>query len=161
MRRLMASALVAVMASPGCALPARRGQAGVQMPTGALAALVHDWSALSRLPHGAHVLVELDADGLVDAKVESVSDTALAIRRGDDLKSLPRTSVVRVIRIESMSGIRAKQGAWGGLLIGGLAAFSTGGALWFAALLSPAEFAGFGAVTGLGEQRQTLVYERR
>jgi len=72
MRRLMASALVAVMASDGCALQARRGQAGAQMPTGAAAVQIHDWSALGRLPPGAHVLVEVDSAGLVaDASVRA------------------------------------------------------------------------------------------
>ncbi len=160
MRRLMASALVAVMASDGCALQARRGQGGVQMPTGAAAEQLHDWTALNRLPPGAHVLVEVDSAGLVEAKVESVGDTALAIRRGDDLQSLPRTTVVRVIRIESMSSIRAKQGALGGLLMGGLLLVLTGAGLW--PLCSRGPLASrLRRCTGVGEQRQTLVYERR
>ncbi len=68
---------------------------------------------------------------------------------------------MRVVRIDSFSSIRAKQGALGGLLMGGLVLFGTGGALWLAVAVDPPVFAAFGALTGVGEQRQSLVYERR
>jgi hypothetical protein len=158
MRRPMAQVLIAVMASSGCA---RSAPMGVQMPTGEAAEHVHDWSVLARLAPGTHVLVEQDSARLVDAKVEAISDSGLAVRRQDRDEMLARASVVRVVRVESISGIRAKQGARGGLLVGGLVLFLTGGALWIPVVIDPPAFAALGALTGAGKERQSLVYERR
>ena len=160
MRRLTASLLVAVMTAPGRALPAGRAEFGVQLPTGAAAGQLHDWNVVRRLPEGAHVLVEVDPTGLLDAHVEGTDPNELTLRRGDQFERVPRDRVVRVVRVESMSSLHAKQRAIGGLLLGGLAVVATGGLLWFPILLDPPRFAGAGAISGIGEHRQTLVYER-
>jgi hypothetical protein len=161
MRRVMASVLAVVLASTGCAGEVGRASLGVQLPMGEAADRLRDWDVLRRQPSGAHLLVALDTGRLVDARLDSAGDDGLTVLRGGMAERLPRNQVVRVIRVESMSAVHAKQGASAGLLLGGLITISVGLGLWFTLLTDPAIFAGFGALTGIGEHRQILVYERQ
>lgn len=161
MRRAMAVVLLSSwVVNAGCARPI---QAAPQLPTGDAAALLHDWRAVTRLHQGTHVLVTIDSMALADGRIQSVDDGHVTIARAGVASTYDRAAVVRIVKVDSMSAVHAKQGLAIGLVLDALLPLGgvTGKGLL---ILMPYEvgfFSGVGALSGIGESRQTLVYERQ
>jgi hypothetical protein len=155
MRQILALALIGLMTT-ACATGA-----GVELPRGEAAALVHDWMAVRRLERTTHVLVEVDTDGIVDGEVYWVTPDYLELDVETGRVHVDRASVARVVTVENNAKTGAKQGAVVGLILGGLVFATSGGAFWPPLLFDPPLLAGLGAAGGAFAHRQVLVYERR
>ncbi|HET9762744.1 MAG TPA: hypothetical protein VFR50_04480 [Casimicrobiaceae bacterium] len=123
--------------------------------------MVHDWTAVQRLASDAHVLVEVDARGIIDGRVFDVSVDQLRLFARTGLVATDRPQVVRVVTLGNHARTGAKQGAVIGLIIGGLVFAASRGAFWFPLVVDPPLLAGLGAAGGALAPRQVLVYERR
>ena len=155
MRRILALALIGAMTT-ACGTGS-----GLELPMGEAAALIHDWTAVQRLDRTTHVLVEVDADGVLDGHVSSVTPDYLELDVETRLVHLDRTDVARVVTVGNNAKRGAKQGAAVGLIIGGLVFAATGGTFWPPLLFDPPLLAGLGAAGGAFAHTQVLVYERR
>jgi hypothetical protein len=155
MRRLTVLILISVTLAGGCA-PSTE-MTGVRLPEGDAAERVHDWDVLRAIDGGSRVVVIADPTEWHAGKLDRVSTADLTL---EGRPPIPRASVVRVVRVESLSGIHAKQGMLIGMFLGGVVLVASGG-FALPLVVDPPLCAGIGALSGVGQSRQTLVYERR
>ena len=130
----------------------------VHAPSEQTRASIGDWSRLRRLSSGAEVLVDVDESDLRFGKVSSISDADLTLTGAPPI---PRASISRVRRVQSLSRLRAGKGAAIGVGLGVLALVATGGVFWQPMIGYPLIGAGIGSGSAIGVTRQTVVYQRR
>jgi hypothetical protein len=130
----------------------------VHAPSEQTRASIGDWSRLQQLSAGAEVLVDVDASDVRFGKVSSISDSGLTLTGAPPI---PRGSISRVRRMQSLSRLRAGKGAAIGLGLGVLALAATGGLFWQPMIAYPLVGAGIGSGSAIGVTRQTVVYQRR
>ena len=130
----------------------------VHTPSADALSAASNWSGLDRLPAGADVLVGVDPSRVIRGKLVSISDSSLTVTREP---SIPRASIQRVTRVQSLSRLRAGKGALIGFGFGVLALAATGGVFWQPMVGDTLLGAGIGAGPAIGVTRQTVVYERR
>lgn len=130
----------------------------VHAPSEQTRASIGEWSRLGRLSAGTDVLVDVDDSDVHVGTVSSISDAGLTLT-GASL--IPRASISRVRRVQSLSRLRAGKGAAIGLGLGVLGVVATGGAFWQPLLGYPLLGGWIGSGSAIGVTRQTVVYQRR
>jgi hypothetical protein len=130
----------------------------VHTPSDEALAAATDWAELNRLSPGTTVLVDVDESGAVRGKIAAVSAAALTVTGH---APIPRASIQRVSRLQSLSRQRARRGAAIGFGIGVFVLAATGGLFWQPVVGYPLLGAGIGSGSAIGVTRQTVVYQRR
>ena len=130
----------------------------VHAPSDQTRASIGDWSRLQQLSAGTEVLVDVDQSEERFGKVSAISDAGLTLT-GAPL--IPRASINRVSRVQSLSKLRAGKGAAIGFGLGVFVLVATGGLLWQPMIGYPLVGGAIGSGSAIGVTRQTVVYQRR
>ena len=157
MSRISAWALIGVLTvSGGCA----SGEMIVDVHTASArtVATIGDWSRLDRLHAGAEVVIDVDESDVVYGNVLSVSDASVTLT---GRAPIPRGSIQRIARVQSLSRLRAGKGSAIGFGFGVLTLVATAGLVWQPLVGYPLLGAGIGSGSAIGVTRQTVVYQRR
>ena len=157
MGRLSRWALIGIFTvTTGCG--SGRIMTDVHTPSDEALAAAADWNELKRLPPDATVLVDIDDADAVRGKTAAFSNIALTVTGH---APIPRPSIQRVSRLQSLSRQRAGRGAAIGFGLGVFALVATGGLFWQPVVGYPLIGAWIGSGSAIGVTRQTVVYERR
>ncbi len=157
MGRIMTWALIVGFTfSAGCA----SGEmiVDVHAPSVQTVATIDDWSRLDRLHAGTEVVIDVDDSDAVYGRVLSVSDASVTLT---GRAPIPRASIQRVARVQSLSKLRAGKGTAIGFGFGVLTLVATAGLVWQPLVGYPLLGAGIGSGSAIGVERQTVVYQRR
>ena len=158
MGRITTWTLVGVLAVSGGCASSGEMVIDVHAPSDQARAAIGDWSRLHQLPAGTEVLVDVDQSDARFGKVQSISDAGLTLI-GDS--TIPRASISRVSRVQSLSKLRAVKGAAIGFGIGVFVLVATGGLFWQPLIGYPLVGGAIGSGSAIGVTRQTVVYQRR
>jgi hypothetical protein len=157
MGRITTWALIGVLTvSGGCA--SGEMVIDVHAPSEQTRASIEDWSRLHGLSAGAEILVDVDESDIRFGRVSSISDTDLTLTGAPPI---PRASISRVRRVQSLSRLRAGKGGAIGLGLGVLTLVATAGLVWQPLVGYPLLGAWIGSGSAIGVERQTVVYQRR
>jgi hypothetical protein len=157
MGRITTWALIGVLTvSGGCA--SGEMVIDVHAPSEQTRASIGDWSRLHGLSAGAEILVDVDESDIRFGRVSSISDTDLTLTGAPPI---PRASISRVRRVQSLSRLRAGKGAAIGVGLGVLTLVATAGLVWQPLVGYPLLGGWIGSGSAIGVTRQTVVYQRR
>lgn len=158
MGRITTWTLVGVLSVSGGCASSGEMVIDVHAPSDQARASIGDWSRLGQLAAGTEVLVDVDQSDARFGKVLSISDTDLTL---SGASPIPRASITRVSRVQSLSKLRAGKGAAIGFGLGLFVLVASGGIFWQPMIGYPLVGAGIGSGSAIGVTRQTIVYQRR
>lgn len=158
MGRITTWSLIGVLTVSGGCASSGEMVIDVHAPSEQTRASIGDWSRLRRVSAGTEVLVDVDESDARFGKISSISDGNLTLTGA---QPIPRGSVIRVRRVQSLSRLRAGKGAAIGFGFGLLALVATGGVFWQPLIGYPLLGAGIGSGSAIGVTRQTVLYQRR
>jgi hypothetical protein len=158
MGRIATWSLIAVMTVSGGCASSGEMVIDVHAPSEQTRASIGDWSRLRQVSAGTGVLVDVDDSDVRFGKISSISNTDLTLTGAPPI---PRASISRVRRVQSLSKLRAGKGAAIGFGLGVLTLVATAGLVWQPLVGYPLLGAGIGSGSAIGVERQTVVYQRR
>lgn len=158
MGRITTWTLIGVLSVSGGCASSGEMVIDVHAPSDQARASIGDWNRLRQLPAGTEILVDIDQADARFGNVLSISDTGLTLT---GTSPIPRASISRVSRVQSLSKLRAGKGAAIGFGVGLFVLVATGGLFWQPMIGYPLVGAGIGSGSAIGVTRQTIVYQRR
>jgi hypothetical protein len=120
-----------------------------------------DWYGLRRVPVGARLRVTLADAPTYEGVLSAVDDDSLVVKdQAGQPRILERTLVERVVEVRTKARTRAKQWGIAGGVLGSVLVVTGGPGFWFFLVIDPPALAGLGALYGLHETNEVVVYQR-